>query len=270
MMKRVHNIRGFTLVEMVMVIVIIGIVSGMVAIFMRAPVQGYFDTVSRAGLTDAADTALRRIGRDVRLALPNSVSVSADNKTLSFLQTRMGGRYRAQPTAGGLGNPLQPGEEAVTEFDVLGDITQGGTLAAPQAGEWVVVYNLGIPGADADESGADSNRASVGAGSTGTAIQLAASKRFPLASPGNRFHVVEARVTYACQNGTLTRTWQSPPDAAASSAILAADADCNATVFKYDENMVNQRWGLVAMILALSKNNETVTLYHEAHVSNVP
>ena len=64
---------GFTLLEAVVVIVITGIVSAMVAVFIRAPVEGYIDSVARAELTDAADTALRRLTREVRTALPNSL-----------------------------------------------------------------------------------------------------------------------------------------------------------------------------------------------------
>ena len=40
--------RGFTLVEMIIVIVITGIIGGIVAIFLRAPVQGYVDSARRA------------------------------------------------------------------------------------------------------------------------------------------------------------------------------------------------------------------------------
>ena len=68
--------RGFTLVEMIMVIVITGIIGGMVAVFLRAPVQQYMDVSRRADMTDIADTALRRVSRDLRSALPNSVSVT--------------------------------------------------------------------------------------------------------------------------------------------------------------------------------------------------
>ncbi len=271
MIRHMRTLRGFTLIEMVMVIVITGIIAGMVAVFVRAPVQGYFDLESRVALTDGADTALRRIGRDLRRALPNSVTVSADGKTVSFLLTRTGGRYRAEqdysvpalPT----GNPLLPGEGAVMEFDVMGDVTLGGALVTPQAGEWVVVYNLGLPGADAYEG---SNRAVVAAGSTGTNIKLASATTFPLASPGNRFQIVESLVSYACQNGALIRTWRAPPTAAESSAALVADVDCGQTFFTYDQNLIHQRWGLMTMTLSLTRNNETVTLYHEAHVSNVP
>lgn len=36
---------GFTLIEMIMVIVITGIIAGMVAVFIRSPIDGYFNTV---------------------------------------------------------------------------------------------------------------------------------------------------------------------------------------------------------------------------------
>ena len=65
--------RGFTLVEAIVVIVITGIIAAGVAVFIRAPVEGYVDSVARAELTDAADTALRRLSRDVNSALPNSL-----------------------------------------------------------------------------------------------------------------------------------------------------------------------------------------------------
>ena len=74
MMRRTKE--GFTLVEMIMVIVITGIIGGMVAVFLKAPVQQYMDVARRADMTDIADTALRRVARDLRLALPNSVRVT--------------------------------------------------------------------------------------------------------------------------------------------------------------------------------------------------
>ena len=65
--------RGFTLVEMIISIVITGIVVSMVAIFGRNQINAYIDVGNRAELSDAADTALRRIARDLQSALPNSV-----------------------------------------------------------------------------------------------------------------------------------------------------------------------------------------------------
>jgi prepilin-type N-terminal cleavage/methylation domain-containing protein len=129
-MMRQQSQQGFTLVEMIMVIVITGIIGGMVAVFLKAPIQQYMDVARRADMTDIADTALRRIGRDLRLALPNSVRVqtgvacpvttanpggTGTCSFLEFLPTSGGGRYRAD-TGGGAGCPASPGGEALFRF----------------------------------------------------------------------------------------------------------------------------------------------------------
>ena len=62
---------GFTLLEAVLVIVLTGVVAAMVAVFIRAPITAYVDQARRGELTDAADTALRRLSRELQRALPN-------------------------------------------------------------------------------------------------------------------------------------------------------------------------------------------------------
>src|SRR4051812_23958285 len=98
--------RGFTLIEMVIVIAITGIVGAIVAVFLRAPVEAYFDAANRADMSDTANTALRRISRELHLALPNSVRVSGGNLVMEFLLTRTGGRYRVLPKNDGSGDVL--------------------------------------------------------------------------------------------------------------------------------------------------------------------
>jgi len=248
-------------------IVIVGIVAGIVGMFIRVPIQQYTDVAARAELTDNADTALRRIGRDLRLALPNSVRITGGNTTIEFLQTSTGGRYRADVT----GNAAAPGAPLdfatpTTTFDVLGDMNP-----IPVKGNQVVVYNLGIEGADAYSG---ENRAGVeSAGSN--SITLTAAKQFPFESPAHRFQVVDTPVTYRCDRGNLTRHWgyaitknQDNPPVGGQSALIAQNV--TACIFAYDPLVISERSGLVSMQIALTKNNETVTLYHEVHVSNVP
>ncbi|PTT75233.1 type II secretion system protein, partial [Pelomonas sp. HMWF004] len=61
---------GFTLIEAVMVIAITGVVLAVVSVFILPATTAYFDSVARARLVDQADTALRRIARDLSQALP--------------------------------------------------------------------------------------------------------------------------------------------------------------------------------------------------------
>ncbi|GAB3544526.1 type II secretion system protein [Noviherbaspirillum agri] len=262
--------RGFTLIEAVVAIVITGIAGAMVALFARGPIQSYMDVAQRAELTDAADTALRRMSRDIRLALPNSVRITGSGRVLEFLQTRTGGRYRAATANDGSGDPLDF-RNADTSFDVIGP---GVTMSA---GDQIVIYNLGVPGADAYEgnAGATHNRRAYN-GSIGTVNNVViTSGDFPFDSPGHRFQVVDTPVTYKCDlvARTLTRYWGYPITAAqsadpgGSSARLADNVtDCE---FNYEAG-ITQRSGLVSMHITLEKNNETVTLYHEVHVNNVP
>jgi MSHA biogenesis protein MshO len=266
--------RGFTLIEMVMVIVVLGIVAAMVAVFMRAPIDAYFDTARRAALTDVADTALRRMGRDIRKALPNSVRNPSPN-CIEFLPTRTGARYRGEDISPGDGTALAFGV-ADTRFNMLG---QNSTLPADQqirANDIVVVYNLGIPGADA-YAGDNSEAVSTVVDGAETVITLRNPKSFPLSSPGLRFHVIpgdETIVSYVCSGGRLYRqtgygyATSCPAPVPGVTPVLAEGVQsCN---FSYSGSDL-QRNALVQLTLQLGyAAGESVSLYHAVHVDNTP
>src|SRR6187402_2561058 len=67
--------RGITLIELVVAIVLIGIIVAATAYFFYPVIQSV-DISARAQLSDEADNALQRVGREVRLAVPNSVRVT--------------------------------------------------------------------------------------------------------------------------------------------------------------------------------------------------
>jgi MSHA biogenesis protein MshO len=271
-----HASRGFTLAEAIVVIVIAGIIAAVVAVFVRAPVQGYLDTASRAQLADAADTALRRIVRDLRAALPNSVRTlapcGAATACLEFIPVTTGGRYRAERNVVA-DDPLDFTTNDGS-FDVLGP-----AVTIP-AGSWLVVYNLGISGADAYEGGANpaattQNRRTASASASTNNVSFNA-VRLPFDSPAKRFHIVAQPVTYVCDLGPqqLTRRWdygfnasQANP-AGGSSALLAGNV--TGCTFDYTAQTVAGRAGAVLVALQLTNNNETVSLAVQAHVSNVP
>ena len=265
--------RGFSLIEMIVVIAITGIIAAAVAIFIRRPVEGYVDAARRAGITDIADTALRRITRDVRSALPNSIRVVESPSGsgvfyLEYLETSSGGRYRSQPDSGGGGNVLDFTGGA-SLFDVIGP------MPAFSGGESIVIYNLAASGATANAYAGD-NRATY-ASNTATTITLSATKTFPFASPGKRFQVVRYPVTYECDPTaqTLRRYWgyaiaaaQPTPPAGGGNALLATGvAACS---FSYAVSAATQRVGVLALTLQVAQGGESVRLFQQAHVNNVP
>jgi MSHA biogenesis protein MshO len=293
--------QGFTLAEAVVVIVLTGIVTAAVAIFIRLPVQGYMDSAARAELTDVADTALRRMARDIRLALPNSVRITTSGGVtyIEFLLTKTGGRYLAEED-----NPTGAAGQILTFFPVdsttdLVFTVVGGLPTGAQtiiAGDRIVVYNLG-PGqapADAYQAGGNGNIATVDSVNAGNStITLLAnpftSQNPKMPSPGRRFHVVQMPVTYACApnaaGGTLTRFWgyainAAQPNDVATTPLLGAQnallaAGVTGCAFSYDNlaNLGNQRSGLVGIGLSMQLPNSasgTVALFHQVHVNNTP
>src|SRR6185436_15699569 len=139
--------RGVTLIEMIVVIVITGIIAVAMTFFVRRPMEGYVDAVRRAELTDIADSALRRITRDLRTALPNSIRVDGTGQYIEYLQSSGGGRYRAELTSAGTGDQLDfAGDQA---FDVIGP------KPVFAGGESIVIYNLASSGATANAYSGD-------------------------------------------------------------------------------------------------------------------
>lgn len=245
---------------MIIVIAIMAIVGSMVAVFLRVPLESYVAQDRRARLADAADTALRRMARDIRLALPNSVRVTTVGTTvyLEFLGTRSGGRYRAQG-----GGDILDFTMPDTGFDVLGP------PIAMQTGDLIAVYNLGIPGADAWAG--ETLAAYAGGPASVTHIALAPAKLFPLASPGNRFQVVGGPVSYVCNPaaGTLTRYW-GYGIAAAQRVTFVAGTPNALLATRVSACNFSYQGGMVVMTLNLSQSGETVRLYATTQVSNEP
>jgi len=102
-------------------------------------------------------------------------------------------------------------------------------------------------------------------------------KQFPLASPGNRFQVVDWPVSYVCDPaaGTVTRFWGYPLAAAQPTAFAAGTpralvaTGVSACSFDYQPG-VTERGGLVSVGLSLTQANETVRLHATTQVSNQP
>jgi len=271
---------GFTLIEAVMVIAITGVVIAVLGRFIVGPVQGYLGVSARAALADAADGALRRIGRELHVALPNSARVAASGLALELIPTTGAARYATAGSGALLFGTL------ATSFDVVGPPLQ---LAS---GQTLVFYNLGngIVGSDAYaasgtalEQALSNRRTATNAAGSATTITFASLAGLPVGAFAAPYRVaaVLPPVTYRCDlaAGTLTRytgygfqATQPDPPVGGSSALLASGV--TACRFSADATAIAARDGLVQMQLTLSATTatgtEAVTLNHAIHVDNLP
>jgi len=232
---------GFTLMEMVITIVILGIISTSFGIFIVPAINSYNAQTQRAALVDVAEEALRRMTRDIRIAVPNSVRVTSPTGTGGFaielVPTVDGGRYcpsvaggvTAVADCGSVAGGLVPTTRQVldftaadTEFDIVGCF-QSTTFT----GYRLVIGNTGneiytaagtsaviTPTTTTISISTDPAATTCGTTPSRHHVTLSAAQLFPALSPRQRLFVVDnnaAPVSYICDPTvgvqTLRRYW---------------------------------------------------------------
>ncbi len=296
-MRRASAHRGFTMIELIVVIVVLAVMSVTVTVFLRPIVESYFAGQLRADLAEQADVTLRRMLADVRRAVPNSMRIYSDS-CFELVPTTGGGRYRMAAGSDVLNNSpagcaagpsatcsawIDP-SGATTMFDAL-NIT--GT--APAANDWIVIDNQ-----NGNEVYDGTDRAQVSSVGTSPNSQGAlriniASTQFHQGYVGGRFQTVSAnepRVAYVCSmggsalnsagdgTGTVYRVVMDFSASAACPSTTGATVvarNVQSCAFIYDANQGStQQNGFLWMQLELTHRRESARLAVGAHVLNAP
>jgi MSHA biogenesis protein MshO len=274
-----------SLVELVVVMVVLGILGASVAVFINNPVRAYFDGIRRAALTDAGDTAVRRMMRELQDALPNSVRIAASSSALfiEFVPISDVGRYRAAASGGneaGAQDALDFSDASDTSFQVLGPTVTVPSVTGGSA--QLVIFNVGA--GSFDVYAGDNRRAvTTAAGSTQTITFQSTGSAFPGDSPDRRFYLVTTPVTYACQpvsggGGRIDRLSGYSLQAAQPSSLTAAPLASASTYLLLDK-VSNCSFELtpalananaVTVRVQLTDGGETVTLHAQIYLDNTP
>lgn len=270
--------RGFTLFELVLVIVITGILATVIAPIINEPIRAYFDQAGRNALVDAAEISMRRMERDVRRALPYSLRVHGSGDAIEFVRVRDAARYREN---GGGGQQKLRFNNSDDQFNVLGtfpSVTAPYTLGTDHADERLVIMNLG----SSPYSIYDGDPV-VTPGGTAVAITVVGNEhhvtmtpahQFQASSPSHRVFITETSVSYGCLGGNLYyypgygyQVAQRTPAQVATNGAVMTDKVTDCT-FTYHPGSATQT-GLLIMELTLTNDaGESVTLQHMIHVPN--
>jgi len=290
--------RGFTLVELVMVIALAGAVAVLISTALSRPLEGFVAQSRRAELVDLAAGALNRMARDIRLAVPNSVRVRGSSE-IEMLNVLDAGRYRPN-RVGGDGLQFAPGTApactaSVNALSGLGQCSAFQVLASGlnlAGARWLVVYNIGAQSGGNPVAGANiwAGAGAGGAhvitpdGSNFAATSLAGNEtlltvtppaggsfNFAYASPQRRFYLADQIVGYRCDlvSGQLLRFTRNArtPAYSGSSALQASHVTgCSLT---YQPGST-QRAALVNLRLQLTLEGESIELFQQVHVDNAP
>jgi MSHA biogenesis protein MshO len=273
--------QGFSLIELILVIVIIGVLAVTTTQIITLPTESYINLSRRAALVDIAEMTLRRMQRDIRKALPNSIRITGGGTVIELLHTVDGGRYRAA----GTGDVLDF-TSTDNSFDVIGVLQNLTEIDA--VNDQLVIYNLGSGNSQSDAyQSINNNRTTLTDVSPLCALPPSSpppsppcrlsfvSKKFPYRSPQQRFYIVDTPITYRCDTGNNQllhydnygfSTNQPNPPSVAGKLLANHVASC---AFTYTAG-TGSRSGLVTLEITLTDEaSESVKLINQIHVDNV-
>lgn len=258
------KMRGFTFVELAVVIVILGITAVSFTGLILNSVHGYLDTANRQDSAAMARIALDRMGRELREAMPQSVRVTNDKLCLQFLPINSSFVYTS----------LTAGSTSVQVVEPPGG------YSAPTGSYYAAVY----PVLSSDLYNTTAMKSISNFGVTGLLRTLTLSSAFTTIhnSPGERLYVVNnLPVSYCFTNNSLIRytsvvsAAQPTPGAGLSNGAILIDKissdPLKPSTFSYQSgNWQNNALVTIALTISqASSNNETLQVDHEVWLRNV-
>lgn len=249
------NQKGFTLIELVIVIVLLGIIGSFGADFISQAFIGFSKTNSRMEIFEEGKLALMRMEYEIRNAVPNAFALEkSDDLRFGMLNENVYKKYSLVGTY----------KEQGTDFPVK-TLTDTSELAKPQT-DWVIsVFNQNWQ--DFKSGSRLFSIASVNGPS------FTVNKPIGSSSPRNRYYVVDKAIRYTLDGSTLLRS------AVAASADGIPDSfpiqgfpvakNVTRLEFDYIPNPLTRN-SIIVINFAITKNEETLDFHKEVHVRNVP
>ena len=272
--------KGFTLVELVTVIIVLGVVSVGISGFIRTGVQTYSDVIERDQLLGDSRFVVERIHRELRLAVPNSARVTANNagniQCLEFVPSAWVSFYTSLSVL-----PALSTTASIVEF------ANNAADFRLETNDFAIVYPTSTP----DVYDLNNNKRKLITACTvngnddcnedidpNGVAKLTVSAAFKDHSPASRLYIARTAVSYcAHSSGEIYRIEVNinTIQTVYSAGTLMAEnlkndfTQSDEAPFRiYDATLT--RNGLVHILLAFERNEEIINYSSEVHIPNVP
>ena len=260
---------GFSLLELIIVIVLIGIMSISLGKLTTNTVFSYIDAKDRNRLSQSSKWVIERISREIREAIPQSVRTgdSGGFHCVEFMPIENSSTYLDLPASGTISS------FTAAEYDLVSSTSN---LIAIMPINPASLYNLTGTIGTVTSVVATANPDQV-------TVTLSGPTTFTRRSPQSRFFLLSGPVSFCLNNanGQMSRysgyaisaSQQFPPS---GGELIGENFSANTTVFNYQANTLS-RSGLLQINLhsqnrnrSLSGNQESFDVFHEVHIRNVP
>lgn len=257
--------RGFTLIELVTVIVVLSIVAAFSTQFIVTSLDSYSTNKRSNDLVNTSRAAMEQIARYLRSAVPNSARVSSSGNCLEVMPSTGGAFYEGQvPDAE---NGAASVSSVVTSsFSLgLGD-AEHAVIGALDSSE---IYTASSPSARADINSTVGNPIQ--------SIQFDLPHRFMRNSINQRVYVGESPKRFCLAGGSLVlyenygliTTAMDDSDPGGGRVLMANNVSAQGSAFQLSAG-TEDRSASVDMSLVFSLSNTRVALQQTVLIRNVP
>ena len=271
--QHLKNHQGFTLLEIIIVVVILGVLAIGVTTYIGFGTQVYTDATDRTEVVSSARFSIERLNREIRSALPNSVRVNGNTakQCIEFMPIVLSTIYTDIAVL------PEPSTAAIKVIAFDEETFNRGFSPALYVGVYILNAMALYDGTNNKVFQlANSNITKVGNEWT---ISLDSAQTFAEESPTKRLYFFNDAVSYCIQNTRLTRhqnySRNNDNTPSTSGVLMAEDInihDNNGVLvapFKLTKT-TQLRNAMVLINLTFDHNNEKVVFNNEIQVLNVP
>lgn len=271
-----RSMRGFTLIELILVIILLAIVAGFSFQFIGIGTQMFTAGAERLQMIEKSRFAIERLTRELRNAVPNSIRIrtSGNTQCLEFSPVRVVGTYYDAPI-----RPERADEMTLVTLSSLSHpwIAEPSDRIFIYATRSNFIYANNPQRYSVLDEDYDSSTAPASNPATHV-LPLAENSRFAQSSPRSRAYIGKQPVSFCLENGNLYRVesygWNQsqtvPPETLSVSQLLAERVNMGSSSFSLEPG-ASQRNNVIGIQLDFtSRSNESVFYNQKVHIPNAP